>query len=294
MKWILILLLSIVGDYPIQEQLTNPYFVIAEVECDQGSNGNIQVKELKYNDEKMGYSIWMKKNWNRKVKMDYLAGSGNALSVYARYNKWKLNKKVLLCSSGGYTTKNNKYPIGLNIDRGVVINRSWNTKMDALVIASNEGINVLPIDQSVYFKPMRCSIKIQNDYDFSKFIRWAKDNKASVFQTHLLAYENQLTVSKLASINVAFRKLLVETTDDEGKEFLTLFYIRRGAFLFDAANSIVQYLQTKEYTVNTMINLDTGVNDILDLHPNWNTCNTAVIKGRTEINYAPNLIVFYQ
>lgn len=114
----------------------------------------------------------------------------------------------------------------------------------------------------------------------------------TVFQTHLLAYNNQLKINYNAKRDVAERKFLV-LVEQGGKRFAVIYRIK-GYYLYDAAKIVFELLESNPtYRIKSMINLDTGLQNVLDLHQSVSYCNDEEIKGFVYPEYAMNLLVFY-
>ena len=64
------------------------------------------------------------------------------------------------------------------------------------------------------------------------------------------------------------------------------------ASLLDATNAVVDYLKSKSYTIDALINLDTGAQDTFRFYmDNGDVSNK--LRGRLELSDARNLVVYY-
>ena len=169
------------------------------------------------------YKIVTMSRENDRVKAKYFAARDfDGKSVYERYQVWKRNNPgVILLSSGTYTD-NYFNPQGLTIDNGVVVNQNLiRDKMDALVIVyATGGIAVTDLrqgDLSVNGIPRRLNIR-NSPYDLDDFIEWAKVQEATIFQTHLLVYKNEIKVNPAnSSREKRERRFLAVGKGEDGK-----------------------------------------------------------------------------
>ena len=264
---------------------------IAEYSCNANSRLGIETKELRLGSKKIGYSIWMNAN---NTKVNSFAGKGTYSTVNSRFEDWQQGRKVVVCTSAGYADKNYSKGIGLTIDKGVIHNRMVSKDMDALVVTVNKGFEIYDLNQRFRYRAQGATIRLTSSADKSQFLNWASHADAAVFQTHLLAYDNQLKISSAGKRKRAVRKFLVKVTNKKKEQQNVIFYLRYPEYLYDGAKKIFDYLKLEAYQVDAMINLDTGVNDILELNDKFKTCNNKTIKGRTPINQSTNLLIFYK
>jgi len=290
MRWILCFLIFTSGAFesPI---IVSESTGISEYTCNANLKLGVETKELRRGNRKIGYSIWMNTN---STKVDILAGKSTYSNVNSRFKSWQKNREIVVCTSGGYANNNYVKGVGLTIDKGAVVNRMIANDMDALVITTNDGLEIYDLNQRFRFNTQGSALRLTNSIDKSQFINWAKNEGASVFQTHLLAYESQLNISSAGNTKRAIRKFLVKITGDDSKEQSVIFYLRYPEYLYEGTKKIFDYLQASGYQVDAMINLDTGVNDILEVNERCEKCNSTTIKGRTPLNQATNLLIFYK
>jgi hypothetical protein len=265
-----------------------PYSSITEKHCQITSNGKVKVYEVNDLGRRYGYSIWLN---SASIQVHYHTSKLNNQTVYQRYNSWKVEKRMVLASSGGYSTNNYKKPLGLTIEGGRVVNNLLDSDMDAIVLIYNGSIEIIDISQKMKIETIDETLQLSNYRDKAIFINKVKQLKATVFQTHLLAKGNLLKIKENSDKKVAERKLLAIVKKDN-QTFYSLFYIKKGEKLYDVSKKVNGYLKSENYTVKGIVNLDTGVHNILKTYQ-LKSCTNQELRGESNINTATNLISFY-
>lgn len=242
--------------------------------------------------------ISMKRQPGNHVKAKYFAArdeQGN--SVYSRFQRWSTNKNVILASSGTYMD-DSRTPVGLTIDNGTLVNQNL-TDWDGLVIIYATGgiavTNLKNDDLTVDAGGVATKYRIRNSsYDLQSFIEWAAQNRATVFQTHLLAYKNKLTIFSNSSLNTAGRRFLAVGKNEEGELYHVIVQCpSEGLTLMAGAQKALRFLNNfQNMDVTFMINLDTGAQDIFKLY-NCNGTENPLIRGQRTLPEAANLLAYY-
>ena len=264
-------------------------------------NDYVEISTVTYKNEK--YSSVLLSRKDDHVKAKYFAAKdeyGN--NVYSRFEKWKLkNPNIILLSSGTYFdgSLGSEKPVGLTIDNGELVNESLeNDKMDALVIVYATGgivaTNLKDGDLAVGSNPNRKYNLRGNAWDKQEFIDWAKEHDATVFQTHLLVYKNQLKVGSNSNQTPRERRFLAVGKDDEGNyKHIIVNCKNQTLTLYQGAKNALDYLNNFEnITVTFLVNLDTGAQDVYQLFNKDGGINNN-IKGTLDPKQAKNLLVYY-
>ena len=242
--------------------------------------------------------IAMKRQPGNHVKAKYFAAT-DALggSVYNRYARWSSNKSVILASSGTYMDES-RTPVGLTIDNGTLVNQNL-TDWDGLVIIYATGgiavTNLRNDDLTVDAGGVATKYRIRNSsYDLQSFIEWAAQNRATVFQTHLLAYKNKLTIFSNSSTRTAERRFLAVGKNEEGELYHVIVQCPSdGLTLMAGAQKALRFLNNfQNLDVTFMINLDTGAQDVFKLY-NCSGSENPMIKGKLALPGAANLLAYY-
>ncbi len=244
------------------------------------------------------YDVVTMKRAGKRVKAKYFAGRDyNGRSVYQRFLEWnKLNPNTILISSGAYLNSRN-IPTGLTIDNGVIVNQNLiRGGMDALVIIyATGGIVASYLDEgNLKVKGLSRSLDIRKSGDLDDFIEWAKENEVTVFQTHLLVFDGQLTIDrKTSSPSPRERRFLVVGKNDVDEIVHTIVYNPAYISLYDGSKKVKEFLNDfMDIEVIFMINLDTGYQDVFQLY-NRDCSLSSSIRGRTDPAHAANLLVYY-
>jgi hypothetical protein len=234
------------------------------------------------------------------IKTKYFAYPSLYSTVPEKFNSWKRNKKVILYASGSYVSNltSTGTPVGLTIDNGVAVNRNIETKgYDGLVVISPAGeIDVLDLKYVITFQGEARQYDIQhNQFDKNDFIQWAVGARYTVFQTHLLAYKNQICLSQYNSstTTASNRRFLACGTNSLGQTIHVIVNDLHSGTLYARAKLAFDVLQNQEgLNIAWMINLDTGAKDIFQAY-NEQGDELIHYKGSTSFNEAINLIAYY-
>lgn len=249
---------------------------------------------------------------NRKggrVKVKYFAAKDfyNNKNINQRFRDWKVGRNLVLYSSGTYMDdySPNAKPVGLTIDQGVIVNERLETnRLDALVIVYATGgivvSNLKDGNLNYYSNSKRINANLNNAIDRIGFINWAKDNAATVFQTHLLVFENELKLSDPRFGNCTSckekreRRFLAAVKDSDGQlHHVVINNLNQSNSLYQATLKTFKYLNNfAGLEVVFMINLDTGAQDVFQFYKS-NGLPHPVLKGVKELSSAVNLLVYY-
>ena len=248
-------------------------------------NGDVHTFTLYDGGQEIGNTIWVSRA-SERAKAKYFAHRQSGSVVFDRYKSWRPGKDVFIMSSGAYATGWNgeDLPAGITVDNGEIVNRSYETRMDGLVIIyATGGIAVSNIeDGDLYLASLNRRVDVKKASDRSLFLNWAVSEDATVFQTHLLAYKNQLQFVSRRNNRTAVRKFLVLAQSAGGELFHIIFYTKHGGYsLYDGAYKTLSYLKGKSMNVIAMINLDTGGYDIIGTGEDVRDCNGDYFSGHS-------------
>ena len=218
------------------------------------------------------YDVVAMRRSGDRIRAKYFAARDyNGKSVHERYKLWsKSNPNVVLISSGTYM---NDYgvPVGLTIDNGIVVNESLKyDEMDALVIIyATGGVVVSNLKKGgLYIKALKKTLNIRkSSLDLDAFIEWAKANEATVFQTHLLAYDNEVTInSKKSSTKQRERRFLAVGKNEDGEIIHSIVFNPEKTSLYNGSEKVKEFLnEFKDIEIIFMINLDTGMQNVFGI-----------------------------
>ena len=265
----------------------------------------VQVSSVTHNNEQYKL-VYMKRN-NFRVRAKYFAYKLGGKDVYHRYNNWKLNKNIIMFSSGTYLdafvdnyNRRTYQLVGLAMDQGKQVNGKLEEgRMEGLVLVyPNGGIKVYNIKDKVIEVNDRgrdVSFDISNYNGLALFKSWAMRNRATVFQTHLLAWNNELKFEKNYYTKSAKRerRFLAIGTSPNGDEIHCIVHKPEYQTLYDASSKVLNFLKTrKRMNVKALLNLDTGMQDVCKVFTKSGAVNNMIV-GRTKIEDAQNLLVYY-
>jgi hypothetical protein len=242
------------------------------------------------------------------IKVKYFACKENGKLVYNRYNDWAKNKNIIAYSAGTYMDicDQNSYqkatPVGVCFDNGNMVNGSIKDNMDGLVIvyatggavASNLKEGNLSIKESS--TGISNVVDIRKPIDFMRFKNWAAIEDATIFQTHLLYYKDQLGVGTNGSSSTRERRFLAVCKDEDDNVVHCLVNLAGNNTLYDATVKVVDYLKRSSdmNSIIFMVNLDTGCQNIFQAYDSKGRIVPGDgFNGTTPITQASNLLVYY-
>lgn len=250
------------------------------------------------------YSVVKMSRKGQRLKVKYFASkSSDGTTVQERYTNWARNKNIVAYSSGTYMTTcyaSNSLPVGICVDGGNVINEQNTDKFDGLAIVYATGgmvaSNIKDGNLKVTAGGRDQTLDIRVSMDKSRFMDWAKNEGATVFQTHLFVYKNQITIGGNSSTTAAPRRFLSVCRGEDNELYHYIINLPANTSILEGSKRAVNYLQRIEsiQEIVFLINLDTGCQNIFqtflpDGRPNANTS----FKGDVSLNNAINLIVYY-
>jgi len=267
---------------------------IRERFCTESTEKPFRLSKLIKTARSYGKGIWFLND--DKLGLDYSACQRNGDRTLRPYDQIQNRRKgdlILLQSSANYHSEINNSQIGLCVDNGKVVNRNWTSNMDALVLIKDGICQVYDTRQKNNFSSLGLSGHLTY-YSFrSELVAASERQKASLFQTHLLVINNSLQIKPTEKKRLAVRKLQCKVTNSKQEQFLVFFYIDTGDYLYDAARGIKQHLNNQGYSIDYMINLDTGINDALELNKDLNQCPGGLPQGDGSVKNSINLLTVY-
>ncbi len=260
----------------------------------------VEISSVNYKNET--FNVVQMKREQEKIKAKYFAAKDfiNNKVVSERYNDWVKTYKnnVILVSSGTYMD-GESVPVGLTIDNGTIVNKNLSNQFDGLVIVYASGgivvSNLKDANLSVKGEGLdgkKLNLK-GNAWDLTGFTKWAVSQEATVFQTHLLVYNNILKLRENGSPKTAERRFLAVGKDENGIYYHCIVHCPFRNSLYESSKKVLDFLQnSKDLDVTFMINLDTGAQDVFKLYNRDGSINN-VITGTLEISKAANLLAYY-
>jgi hypothetical protein len=258
-----------------------------------------------YQGENFDYII-MKRD-SQRVKAKYFAE--NISSIESKYKAFAASKSVICYAAAGYLGAGYQTVENITIESGRVIeNKISKTSCDALVIIQATGGVVVSNLKKADLKlsgggadPNKALDIRNNGFDKQIFLDWAKKESATVFQTHLLAQNNELIIpsdadAKATKVTNAVRRFLVVGKNSSGKIVHIIINSRKLSGLRYAAEKCFNFSKNLlGLNVVFMINLDTGAQNVFKAYNADGTENSTILNdGALEnLNKAHNLLVYY-
>lgn len=213
------------------------------------------------------------------------------------YQLWQSDKNVDVICAGAFSESwaSDSKPVGFTINNGTPVNYAIDSEMDALVMVQNTHIEVLDLDQ------LEDGIKVDGDVlslnprksalHRRVIVDAAKEASFSVFQTQLLySSQRNRNFQNLYYGDEAERRFLAVCTKDN-EYFNIIVDIPSELYLNLAAKYAKEVLDYADYSVNYIINLDTGGKNIFYKR----SSSTHITKMYNEgLDEATNLIIFYR
>jgi hypothetical protein len=258
--------------------------------ADQAGRPAVEVYALNDGRNQVGQVIWLLRP---AVRVDYLADG----RVGARYQQRKTSGGVVLATSGGYTSLRNgiKKPDGLTIEAGRVVNAIVMPDRDGVVMVSQGGINVLNLDEQTFLLPGGDGIQnpLASLVAFAHLLDWAKRRKATLFQTHLLAYSDKLLIDATrAPTDIRERRLLGLVRDRKTSELHhVIVNVPKQYNLAAVAQDAFAIFAARGKRVEALLNLDTGSGDVLEVFDAQGRM-VQDVRGTRPPEQASNLLVY--
>jgi hypothetical protein len=233
----------------------------------------LQLKVLGQNNPnvKEPYAILKMSRKSDRVKVKYFAAKlYDGTAVGTRYSTWSANKNVVAISSGTYMdncTASIAKPMGLCIDDGNIVNNKVEDGYGGLIVVYATGGMVASAvekgDLTIKDKTKgNVTINIKNLFQKEQFISWAKEERATVFQTNLFIYKDSVRLIENPNEKQkdAARRFLAVCKEEDGTVSHYVVNLPTASTLYQGVKKAKDYLKNIEDVAQIvfMINLDTG------------------------------------
>lgn len=253
--------------------------------------GNVKVSNLMMGSNSIQEIDLSRKN--KRIKAKYFAY--DEPDIYNRLKKWKSDKRLVMLCSGAFTDGRST-PVGLTMDNGHIVNRNAEESMDGLVIVyATGGVVVSDIDEGdlrIQDGSKIVEIDVRNPKDKNYLLSWGEKVGATIFQTQLLAYDNELQITERGRKEKRERRVLVLAKHATGEVHHLIYNIPHNVYLFDIAQDIINFLQNEGNEIVAMLNLDTGSYDVLEFYRE-NGAKLVNPTGTMSVSKATNLLVYH-
>jgi hypothetical protein len=278
------------GNTSIVSSTTSPNFKQIPLKNIHRLNNNehlVNIYQLKSGSGKpIGYSIWLKRP---QIKATYYA--------FEPSKNLRKYQNVVLATTGGYTTSNASgvKPDGFTVQNGELSNAILLHDRQGLVLFAKGGIRVLDLKSKI---TLPNGDVLESPYNsilsYSKLLNWCKTNKATIFQSHLLAYSDSILINpSKAPSTQRERRLLALFSDKQGNVIHAIFDIREPYDLAVITQEIFNIIASRKLKVEGIVNLDTGSYNILNIFDERGNIVKEVMAP-VSISDATNLIIYYK
>lgn len=261
--------------------------------CTASSQSGYELTQLAQRGQLYGHCLRMPIGTDQLSAAYYVKESVTQASPYHQLASVIGKEERMLITSAGFTVQNYDRPLGLCVAGGKIVNYRISQEMDGIVLIENGNLQVFNRQESIVIASLGSGYLKDTSFK-TRFLNWAEGKQASVFQTHLLVLDNELLISISARLKPAFRKILAQAVSAKGEPSIFLFYVQQGTYLYDASKVVFDHLQRKDYSIDFMINLDTGAHDVLQLQDGADSCFGQEISGFSNTFSSSNLLVFYR
>jgi hypothetical protein len=251
----------------------------------------VEIYAIKEADKTVGHSIWMQRP---SVKVAYFA-SGKAYERYSSFAKKVGNSDCVLATTGGFTNAQHQ-PEGLTVDNGKMVNAVLKPERHALVVIEKDGtMRVANLRNGIWLATQQRQINpLSSLRDYSALIGWAKASGATLFQTQLLAYNNQPLIELSKAPNqLRERRLLAMVSGADGALHNVIFSVNVNKNLAIITEEIFDVMRRRNKKVEAILNFDVGSYNILRVMDAGGK-EVAALRGPVSIYKATNLVVFYK
>lgn len=218
----------------------------------------------------------------------------------SRFHQTRQNGRVLLAATGGFTN-NYSIPEGLSVEEGRLVNAVLMPDRHGLVLVQpSGGIRVLNLKRSRIDLPRRngrgtqtIRNPLESLIDYSRLIQWCRRERATVFQTQLMAFSDTLLIDPgRASRETAERRMLalVRNRKDNSLHHV-IFDIPTPQTLYDISAEILAILHARNFKVEALLNLDTGGQNVLYVYDDRGV-NIQPLVGTRPSQQATNLLLY--
>lgn len=248
---------------------------------------------------------------NERIKVKYFASKDESdTPIIQRYNDWGFNKKMVLVSSGTYyyypnknnRNKNTALPVGICVENGKIINKTVEKNLGGLsmvypsgrIIVQNLNDKFISVTQK---NGGQQKLDLNDPFDKSIFFKWAEDVHATIFQTHLFAFQNRYLVGNNSNNFKDLRRFLASCTNEKGEAIHYVLNLPFNTTILEGSKIVLTYLKNTERVkdIHFLINLDTGAqNCLITYNPkNGQPLENPNFSGTKQIKEAINLLAYY-
>ena len=241
-----------------------------------------------------GHTIWLRRP---QISSTYFAYQ----NVSSKFRQWasKQGKTVVLATTGGFTNTN-RQPEGLTIENGQIVNAVLMPDRDGLVIVSKDGgISVVNLKRTAIKLSVGTQdvLTIDNPLSsliaYSKLLQWSRERRATMFQTQLLVYSDDLLIDPAKAKGQLRERRLLALTRDQASAALyhVILDIPTQSNLAAIAKDVLDLFNSRGKKLEALLNLDVGSYNILQVFDEQRRVLPQP-QGPVPIDNATNLIIY--
>lgn len=139
-------------------------------------------------------------------------------------------------------------------------------------------------------------VDLNNPLDKAQFLRVAKELELTVFQSHLLGFQDKIEVYENSSLKKQERRFLCICQDENGINVHYVINLVNFLTLREATEKVLNFLKQYEDLpkVVAIVNLDPGCQNVFQLYDHLgNAVQRPGHYGNVRIENAANLMVYY-
>ncbi len=243
---------------------------------------------LDKDDRSQGHALWLR-HGDRHAH--YFAEG----DVAAQLESLKRSSEVMVATAGGFTNYL-KQPEGLTVDEGRVVNSVVQPDRDGLLMLTREfGVTALSLKDASLLLPDGLAIEnpLRSLTAYAQLIDWCRLHRATLFQTQLVVYHDQLLIDPDKAVKrFRERRLLALTTDlESGASYHVLFNVTEPHMLAVLSAEVRAMLHERHQRIEALLNLDVGLYDILTVLDDRGVALEDV-RGKSDSRIANSLIVY--
>lgn len=259
-------------------------------------NNPIGIIKLKLNDE--------------RVKLKYFASKDYyGQNLGERFQNWARTRQLILASSGTYyyypdnsnRERSVALPVGFCSENGKILNKNFEKKLDGLAMVFTNGKiivqNIKNKIEIVLVNGLKLKLNLNDPIDRNIFFNWIEEVKATVFQTHLFIFNDEVLIGKTANLNKDYRRFLASGINQNNEEFHFILNLPFNVDIKKGSEISKKYLKEIENlkTINFLINLDTGAQNFLEtMNPiDGKVLTNPNYSGKKKLHEAVNLLVYF-
>lgn len=211
-----------------------------------------------------------------------------------RFQQFRRNRREVIATSGGFTNGQG-LPEGLTVENGQIVNAViMHDRHGLVMVRKGGGINVINLQKDGHILP-RTGKSIQSPLNslvaYADLLHWCKREKATLFQTQLLAYGDELLIDKNRAHPEPRERRILALVSEKGQVHHVIFDIQQAHPLADIAEELFAMLKHRNKKVEAMLNLDVGSYNILQVYDEQGQTLPAP-RGPVDLQKAANLIVY--